>query len=152
MSLFHHGCPTEGYIKTSSWSWPWEVHQSSTILKCVPFPNLSMSHARHLANLSMWLKHDPFLHNDHHVPPLSWPFGPSAIRSQTTPISSITNCHAPTLAIPFQPHYRMCGITDHILFNNTCDRGLHLLSILRLFFNCLNYTFINRAENFLDHS
>src|ERR1700733_15283088 len=54
--------------------------------KSVPF-NLSMSHVGHLA---MWLKHDPFLHNDHQVPPLSRAFVPSTIRSQTTPTSPAT--------------------------------------------------------------
>ena len=40
-----------------------------------------------LSHFSMWLKHDPFFHNDHHAPPLSRAFVPSIIRSQTTPTS-----------------------------------------------------------------
>jgi len=52
-----------------------------------------------------------------------------------------TTCHAPTLVVLFQLHYRRCGTTDHFLFTNTCNRGLHLLSMLSLFSSFTKYMF-----------
>jgi len=47
--------------------------------------------------------------------------------------SSNTTCHAPTLAVLFQPHYRRCNTTKTFIFKNTNDHKLCLLSILSVF-------------------
>ena len=76
----------QDFLFVSAMRSPPKYHRNQV---CVLLQSIHES-CRALSQFSMWLKHDPILRNDHHVPPLSRAFAPSIIRSQTTPTSPAT--------------------------------------------------------------